>query len=589
VREDICRYIDLIKYLELDNSKDSIIIDDLLNKTLVVLPNNFQSTLVNFSNDNKFKTLIGKNLSNKKSYNTFCFNVLSLLISKKLGYEICYINDKYFDKTFLSLISDSQSITFQDKIITNNCAFAVKKNETSIVFSFGHQSERSLNELSNHIFTIDNNEYKNLHIIIFKNSEELNVARQIKKANKYKRCFFTSFDKICSKVIEIDKDSYEKIFSPKWDYCKNKYKFKSTASLHNISIIDNIPVGTEESKLYKLTFKSENSIDILPGQFIMIDTLKERQIKMDDYSLPKIHRSITSVRSNIHNDLFSNRLSYLKRPFGIYRTYYENFNFDCSSKLILEKELSAILYTVKPNKFEILYKVLIGGVGTNELTKLVKNDKIEILAPLGKIFDLREVLKGDIDEIHIVGGGVGFAPLVNLVQMLRYFGFKVKAFIGIEKYSSLKYNDEDIDPQSFTSSSRNARIYIDDLKFLGLSESSDIYLSLMSDDDDGQTIDIKNVYKGFFITEPYADYLKKCNNLKILTFTCGPIPMMHKVHNITSQYNITSYVLMEKRMACGIGVCFSCVCKTFVKNENHYSRVCIDGPIIESKKINWNE
>jgi dihydroorotate dehydrogenase electron transfer subunit len=46
---------------------------------------------------------------------------------------------------------------------------------------------------------------------------------------------------------------------------------------------------------------------------------------------------------------------------------------------------------------------------------------------------------------------------------------------------------------------------------------------------------------------------------------------------------------MEKRMACGIGVCFSCVCQTIVNGEKHNSRVCIDGPIIESKQINWNE
>lgn len=46
---------------------------------------------------------------------------------------------------------------------------------------------------------------------------------------------------------------------------------------------------------------------------------------------------------------------------------------------------------------------------------------------------------------------------------------------------------------------------------------------------------------------------------------------------------------MEKRMACGIGVCFSCVCKTIENGENHNSRVCMEGPIIESKQINWNE
>jgi dihydroorotate dehydrogenase electron transfer subunit len=317
--------------------------------------------------------------------------------------------------------------------------------------------------------------------------------------------------------------------------------------------------------------------------------LKERQTEISNRYKPQIFNTFSNVKPNNQNDLNAKRLSFLKRPFGIYRTYYENFSYDCSSKLNLEKELATILFTVKPNKFDILYKVLDNGIGTNELTKLVKGDRVEILAPLGKIFDLREIIKDDIDEIHIVGGGVGIAPLIYLVQMLRYFNIKVKAFIGIVKYSSLTYLDEDIDPQSFTGTGRNAKIYVDDLKFLGLSEKSDIYISFESDSDEDETIKIKNVFKKSFITEPYADYLKKHKNLKIITFTCGPIPMMHKVHNINDLYNKNLYVLMEKRMACGIGVCFSCVCKTLVNGENHYSRVCIDGPIIESKQINWNE
>jgi dihydroorotate dehydrogenase electron transfer subunit len=587
VGEKISRYIDLIRYIEFKWINDSKSLDELISKSLIAIPDNLQREFEHNADNNRFRDLIGKKLFNFKSYNTFCFNLLNLLF-KQLNYEVSYINDKCFDKNFLSYTSNCESGIIQDKTITNYCAFIVSNFERNLVFSFSHQSVNYLSELSNYIFAIDKNEYKNVHVIIFNNYDELNEARQINKANTYKRSFFTSFDKICSKAIEIDEDSYKNILSLKWDYGKSKHKCLSEASLHQISIIDNIPVGTEESKLYKLTFKSDDSIDILPGQFIMIDTLKERQTEIPNHQIPKIHNSISTVQSNFQNDLFTKRLSYLKRPFGIYRTYYENFIYDCSSKLCIERELSAIFYTIKPNKFEILYKVLDDGIGTNELTKLIKDDKIEILAPLGKIFDLREILNREIDEIHIVGGGVGVAPLVYLVQVLRYFGVKVKAFIGIEKLSSLTYFEQDIDPQSYTSASRNAKIYIDDLMLLGLSESSDIYLSLMSDTDEERTIDIKNLFKGCFITEPYADYLKKHSNLKILTFTCGPIPMMQKVHNLTAQYNITSYVLMEKRMACGIGVCFSCVCKTIVSGENHYSRVCMDGPIIESKQINWN-
>jgi NAD(P)H-flavin reductase len=177
--------------------------------------------------------------------------------------------------------------------------------------------------------------------------------------------------------------------------------------------------------------------------------------------------------------------------------------------------------------------------------------------------------------------------LVYFAQALKYYNIKVKAFIGVENYDSLIYKDFNATNSNIIG--RNANIYIDDLKSIGLSEASDIYVSFLCNTDEDQLIDIKNVFKGRLITEPYSEYLKKHNNLKILTFTCGPIPMMQKVHNITAQYHIRSYVLMEKRMACGIGVCFSCVCKTIINSGDYNSRVCIDGPIFESKQINWNE
>jgi dihydroorotate dehydrogenase electron transfer subunit len=585
VEKEIIRYVDLVKFLESKNLKESQSIDKLFSKTFNIIPKSIKNELSNYADNKKFRATIGKKLSNKKSYNTFCLNILNIIISK-LDIKACFINDKYFFKPFLLLRSNGQTSITNDKKIAENCAFILKNKATNLIFSFGHQGAKSLHELTNHIYSIDSNKYENIHIIIFKNSEELNEARLLNKAKLYKRCFFTSFEEICTKAIELDKVTYEKIFSSKWSFVKDIHKNKNIAGLSNVEIIDNIPIGKNDSKLYKLTFISEDAIDIKPGQFIMVRTLKE-QNEITKYYTPKKHSSISDISTNIQNELITKQISFLKRPFGIYRTHYEHFNHDYLLKLNLKKELADILYTIKPNKFEIIYKVLDRGVGTNELTKLVRNDKVEILAPLGKIFDLRELLKEDIDEIHIVGGGVGIAPLVYFAQVFRHYNINVKAFIGVENYNSIIYKG--LNTKSPSNSVKDARIYIDDLKYIGLSDISDIYLSFMCDPEKEQLNDIKNVFNGCMVTEPYAEYLKKHNNLKIFTFTCGPIPMMQKVHNITAQYNIKSYVLMEKRMACGIGVCFSCVCKTIENGENQNSRVCIDGPIFESKQINWNE
>lgn len=539
------------------------------------------SLLANYADDKEFKSLIKKKLSDKKAYNAFCFNVLNILIAT-LELKTCYINKKYFTEPLLSFKTNGYSSLLEDKTVTDLCAFILKNKTTNLIFSFGHQGAENLQNLSRHICSIDNNTFRNIHIVIFKSSEELDKARQVNKANVYIRSFFTTCHAICEKAIETDKVFRENNPSKKQNHSILSEPRKESADLHTVEIIDNIPVGKEDSNLYKLVFKTKEPMDIMPGQFVMISTLKEK----NKFKSKAIH-SISEVKPNIHNDLQTKPISYLKRPFGIYRAYYENFSDDYGSKLRLEKELAAILYTVKPNRFEIVYKVLDGGVGTNELTRLVKKDKVEILAPLGKVFDLKELVKEELDEIHIVGGGVGIAPLVYLVQALRSFNITVKAFIGVEDYKSLLYNASS--STSHADTSRRAKIYIDDLKYFGLSEGSDIYVSFLCDTDEEQFRGIKNVFKGSFVTEPYSDYLKKHNHLKINTFTCGPFAMMQKVHSLTARYNIKSYVLMEKRMACGIGVCFSCVCKTIENGENHYSRVCMEGPIIESKQINWNE
>jgi dihydroorotate dehydrogenase electron transfer subunit len=539
------------------------------------------SVIANYTDNNEYKTLLNKNLSNKKSYNTFCFAILNILYNK-LDTKICYLNKKCFDKTLLSIGVNGHSSLIKDKIITENCAFILKNSETNLVFSFGHQGIENLQNLSNYIFSIDHNKFKYIHIIIFKNFEELDEARQVNNAYVYKRSFFTSCEEIWRKVIEIDKVTFERIALNKWKPTKSLQWGNHSARIHNIKIIDNIPVGKGDSKLYKLSFQTEEPIDIVPGQFVMISTRKEK----NEFKSKTVH-SISEVKPNLHNDLQTKPISYLKRPFGIYRTYYENFTDDYISKLDLEKPLASILYTLMPNRFEIVYKVLDRGVGTNELTRLAKNDRVEVLAPLGKVFNLRELLKEKLDEIHIVGGGVGIAPLVFFAQVMRSLRIKVKAFIGIDSLSSLTY--EDSNKKSYPESGKNSLMYIDDLELLGLSRTSDIYVSFLCSTDQEQIKGIQNVFKGSFVTEPYAEYLKKHNDLKILTFACGPSPMMQKVHNLTASYKIKSYVLMEKRMACGIGVCFSCVCKTIENGEPHYSRVCIEGPIIESKQINWNE
>lgn len=76
---------------------------------------------------------------------------------------------------------------------------------------------------------------------------------------------------------------------------------------------------------------------------------------------------------------------------------------------------------------------------------------------------------------------------------------------------------------------------------------------------------------------------------KVRVVTCGPEIMMEKVAEVCQQHGVQCQVSMETPMACGIGICFSCVAK--VKQEDcewDYKRTCVEGPIFDADKIVWD-
>ena len=71
-------------------------------------------------------------------------------------------------------------------------------------------------------------------------------------------------------------------------------------------------------------------------------------------------------------------------------------------------------------------------------------------------------------------------------------------------------------------------------------------------------------------------------------FSCGPMPMLRGVKEYGESKGIPTYISLEERMACGIGVCLGCVCES--KEVDHHSnvtnkRVCKDGPVFLSTEV----
>ena len=69
-------------------------------------------------------------------------------------------------------------------------------------------------------------------------------------------------------------------------------------------------------------------------------------------------------------------------------------------------------------------------------------------------------------------------------------------------------------------------------------------------------------------------------------FACGPMPMLKALCKVADERSIECQISLEERMACGIGACLGCACKTKKPDGNEtYGHVCKDGPVFDYKKV----
>ncbi len=189
----------------------------------------------------------------------------------------------------------------------------------------------------------------------------------------------------------------------------------------------------------------------------------------------------------------------------------------------------------KKGVISFLYMVV--GSGTEHLKNLKENDKIELLGPLGNGFPI-EKLTG---KVAVVAGGIGIAPFLHTAKQLN--AEKIDVYCGFRD-----------------------NIY-------GIDELKTIVSEVIVATDSG-----KEGHKGLVIDlfDP-----KKYDAV----LTCGPEIMMKKVAKMCEKANVDCYVSMENHMACGIGACLVCTCKT--KNGN--KRACKEGPVFLSRDVIFDE
>lgn len=185
---------------------------------------------------------------------------------------------------------------------------------------------------------------------------------------------------------------------------------------------------------------------------------------------------------------------------------------------------------VNENSVTFLYRT--EGTGTTKISTLRVGDELQLFGPLGNGFNVDE-LNG---RIAVVGGGIGSAPLLYLTKLL---GNKADVYLG---FKDCVYTDGE-----FSKFAENITVV---------------------------TEDGSKGAKGF-VTD-YIDYSKYD-----AVVTCGPEIMMNKIMNSCKERNVKCYVSLERRMACGMGVCLGCTVVTKSGNK----RACKDGPVFSIEEL----
>ena len=426
--------------------------------------------------------------------------------------------------------------------------------------------------------------------MIFPTHDQIMQCRKDEQADNWPRGFFIEFNELLIKARERDKNRFGHLtaISPRTD---SDFRSRRKIEHFNAQVLESFPVGGNgDPKHFMLRFEAPQLEYVVPGQFVMIDTLPYRKRRKIDMRQSFHSLATPSSYSSLARKMHLPSKSFLKRPFSIHRAYYRHFELGYLKNVNLARTLASITHTVFPHIFEIFYKLIENGTGTNELKQMKKGDTFQILGPLGKRPHLAKWQADGIEEVHLIGGGVGMAPLMFFGQALKYYSFRIKAFIGIDRIDSLlskallaaTFGEDD---------PRKAYVYIDNLRSIGLS-NNDIHISFEKTISDS-SIDIGLSGPNFFpglVSEQYRAFLEKINETSgILVLTCGPKPMLKALKKLTSESNIPMKVLLEKRMGCGIGVCMSCVCPTKKNNVEEYSRVCMEGPLFDSEDIDWEK
>jgi len=190
------------------------------------------------------------------------------------------------------------------------------------------------------------------------------------------------------------------------------------------------------------------------------------------------------------------------------------------------------------------------GQGSRWLCAQQEGSMIDIVAPLGTAFGIPT----EPVPVLLVGGGYGSAPLFGLAEVLNARGCRVDMLLGASTAGKIYA------PMEGKRAVNSMRIYTED----------------------------GSMGQQGRVTDPIPEIIKDLDIAVI--YSCGPMAMLSAITKISDQFGVVHQCAVEESMACGIGICMTCVLP--VENEDgsiSNLRSCIDGPVMDGSKVQWSQ
>jgi dihydroorotate dehydrogenase electron transfer subunit len=221
-----------------------------------------------------------------------------------------------------------------------------------------------------------------------------------------------------------------------------------------------------------------------------------------------------------------------------------------SSRMILRRAF-AISRTSESAQYGGTVELIVAphGSGSSWLCAQTEGAEVNVITPLGKAFGIPT----EPANALLIGGGYGSAPLFGLADLLKSRGCKVDMILGAS------HGNKIYAPMEGKRSVNSLKIFTED----------------------GSMGEVGRV------TTQLAEIIEE-RNIEII-YSCGPMAMLKAITDIAVEHRVIHQASVEESMACGIGICMTCVLP--VKDEAgqiSMKRSCIDGPVMDGASVCWD-